>query len=313
MSGTTTSLRRVAVVGAGGLLGGPVLTALRSETFKSAFSDVVLLKRSSGTSTTEAPPRSDGVTIQHYDEENIESALANIDILINLIGPKGHATKDAFLKAIPKSQVKLYIPSEFGVDHDVHDFPHAEWDQKKHHAKLAKQVLTHTKMCRIFVGLFTEESIGPWFGLDGDKARYQAIGSADTLVSFSSLQDVGMAVASVCRLPYESVPERMHISSDTVSIRDVAHIMEQAGSPHITIEEIELAAFKEKTLASSSADPSQYLRFLVGEGKIKHTSDGLGNDNELVNPGESLWKWHTLTQYAQETNGHPWAGSKWTG
>lgn len=307
----TSELRRVAVVGASGLLGGPVLTALCSETFKSAFSEIVLLKRSPGANTTELSTRSDGTIVRYYEEKNLESALANIDVLINLIGPKGHATKDAFLRAIPNTKVRLYIPSEFGVDHDVHDFAHAEWDQKKHHAKLGKQVLTDTKMCRIFVGLFTEESIGPWFGLNGDTARYHAIGSATVPVSFSSLQDVGKAVASVCRLPYESIPDRIHISSDTLSVRDIAHTMEQAGSAPITVEELDLPDFKAKTLATASADPSQYLRFLMGEGKITHTSDGLGNDRELVNPGESFWTWRTMRQYAQEQSGRPWSNSGW--
>jgi hypothetical protein len=29
------------------------------------------------------------------------------------------------------------------------------------------------------------------------------------------------------------------------------------------------------------------------------------NDNELVNPGESKWKWKTIEQYAQEVGGMP--------
>jgi hypothetical protein len=32
----------------------------------------------------------------------------------------------------------------------------------------------------------------------------------------------------------------------------------------------------------------------------------LGNQNELVNPGEGLWKWKTMREYAKETKGGPW-------
>ena len=50
----------------------------------------------------------------------------------------------------------------------------------------------------------------------------------------------------------------------------------------------------------------------MGEGKIKHTIDGLGNDDELVNPGQSLWTWRTMRQYAEEQGGRPWADINWT-
>jgi hypothetical protein len=29
------------------------------------------------------------------------------------------------------------------------------------------------------------------------------------------------------------------------------------------------------------------------------------NDNELVNPGESKWKWKTMEEYAEEVDGMP--------
>ncbi|PIG80989.1 isoflavone reductase family protein, partial [Aspergillus arachidicola] len=35
----------------------------------------------------------------------------------------------------------MYIPSEFGVDHYIHDFPHLEWDAKKRHDELAREIL----------------------------------------------------------------------------------------------------------------------------------------------------------------------------
>lgn len=44
-------------------------------------------------------------------------------------------------------------------------------------------------------------------------------------------------------------------------------------------------------------------RFIIAEGKLDHSKD---NQNELVNPGESLWKWKTVDQYAKEVKGRPW-------
>jgi len=62
----------------------------------------------------------------------------------------------------------------------------------------------------------------------------------------------------------------------------------------------------ETTKDISSTDPARFLRFLMGERKIEHTTRGLGNSNESVNPGESVWKWKRMEEFAKETGGRPW-------
>lgn len=305
------SLKSVAIAGASGTLGKHVLSAFLQPEFRSSFSEIIVLKRPSASSKSDVYQDREGATIRTYDDSNLTAALEGVDVLISTVGPQGHEFKEKLVRAIPESNVELYIPSEFGVDHDVHDFDHAEWDQKKHHVEVAKTVLTTTRMCRIFIGLFTEESIGPWFGFNTNKAEYEVVGSADSLVTYTALDDVGRAVASVARLPLEKIPDRIHIAGDTISSSTLARIMEDAGSSTIKIQERDIEAFKNKAMGSRSADPSQFLRFLMGEGKINHTTSGLGNDNNLVNPNEKFWKWKTMTDYAKETKGRPWADSQW--
>lgn len=301
----------VAIAGASGTLGKHVLSAFLQPEFHSSFSEIIVLKRPSTSNNSDVYQAREGVTIRTYDDSNLAASLIGVDVLVSTIGSQGHKFKEKLVRAIPESNVKLYIPSEFGVDHYIHDFDHPEWDQKKHHVDIAKQILTTTRMCRIFIGLFTEESIGPWFGFHTNKAEYEVVGSADSLVTYTALADVGKAVASVARLPPENVPDSMHIAGDTISSRTLARIMEDAGSAKIKIQETDIQKFKEKANASKSADPSQFLRFLMGEGKINHTLSGLGNDNDLINPSETVWKWKTMTDYAKETGGRPWADSEW--
>ena len=42
------------------------------------------------------------------------------------------------------------------------------------------------------------------------------------------------------------------------------------------------------------------FRVLMGEGKLDWSGD---NQNELVNPNESIWKWKTVEDFAKETSG----------
>ena len=295
----------VAIVGAGGLLGKQVSKVLLSPTFRSSYANVIFLKRRpNGKSGDESI---DGAQTRFYDDNTISQALQGVDVLISTVGPAGHDFKDKLVDAISHSAVKLYIPSEFGVDHTVHDFLHPEWDRKKkHHDKLVATVPKTTKVCLIYIGLFLEDSIGPWFGLDTKNGIYESVGSPDKLISFTALGDVGNVVAQIARTPIDRIPQSLHISGDALTIRQLGAAMENAGSSPIQIKEIDLDDFKKKAVAEGTQDPAKCLRFLMGEGKIDHTMSGLGNDNELVNPDQQNWTWKTVAQYAKETSGRPW-------
>ncbi|ETN37018.1 uncharacterized protein HMPREF1541_08006 [Cyphellophora europaea CBS 101466] len=297
---------KVAIVGAGGRLGKHILSALLSPEFRSSYADVVVLRRS-GTESAVIP----NATVRTFEQDTIGDCIHDVDVLISAVGPTGHAFKDSLVNAMAKSSVRLYIPSEFGVDHTVHDFPHAEWDHKKLHFDLTQKFIPNVQVLRIYVGLFLEESIGPWFGFHTAADKYDCIGSADTPVSYTSLDDAGKVVAQVARMQMLPILEQIHIGGDTKSTRETAHIMQEAGAGKVKINELDLEKWKKATIEEGTADPSKYLRFLMGEGRINHTQEGLGNDNEIVNPGQTLWKWKTMMDYAQETKGKPWAEFKW--
>lgn len=307
----SSPLPTIALAGSTGYLGSQVLKVLTSTTFRSSFKDVIVLKRSSSKPQSESA--NDTYTTRIYDESDLSASLQDVNVLISTVGPTGHPFKDALLRSIPLCpNIALYIPSEFGVDHTAHDFPHEEWNHKKSHYDLAKSILpSHVKVCRIFIGLFIEASIGPWFAFDTKNAIYKAVGSADVPVSFTGLEDTGKVIASVARLPLEKVPEQVHVASDTLTIRELAKVMEEAGSDPIEIREVDLQKYKKGVIDEGTTDPSKYLRFLMGEGKVNHTAKGMGNDDELVNPGESVWKWKTMKEYADENKGRPWNDYDW--
>ena len=55
-----------------------------------------------------------------------------------------------------------------------------------------------------------------------------------------------------------------------------------------------MTEFKDKLMKKPAATSGPYLGFIMKEDKLNHSKVGLGSDNELVNPGESEWKWTTL-------------------
>lgn len=309
---TPTTRPVVAIAGATGHLGQHVTNAFLSSAFLDKFSEIILLSRKEPSLLQPSEVRTGvKVTTRTYNEDNLEEALQGVQILVNTIGPEGHRFKTKIAAALPRTKVKIYFPSEFGVDHYGHDFAHLEWYEKKKHLANAQPVINEMKICRIFCGLFLEDSIGPWFGLDTKNGKYTSVGPPTSPISFTSLHDVGKSIASLATFPEEKIPDIVHLAGDTRSIADIASIMQAAGAGQIDVGEIPYETYKAETTSEASWDPAAYLRFLMGDGNINHTSAGLGNDNELVNPGQRLWRWKTLEDLAKQTKGRPWNETVW--
>ena len=292
----------IAIAGATGKLGQHIANTVLSVQFRHRFSEVILLSRTEDSAQIQNWRAQPDVTVTTYNEDDLGAAIAHADILVNTISSKGHELKDKLAQVLPATKVKLYLPSEFGVDHTVHDFVQTFWDKKKHHADLAEKAGPDIKVCRVYCGLFLEDSIGPWFGYDVTKGKYESIGSADNLVAFTSREDTARAVVSLVLLPLEKIPAEIHIAGDNVCMKDVATMMEENGAAKAEIVPIDGPEFKAKTIAENSPNPMAYLRFLMGDGSIDHSASGLGNDNELLNSGETLWKWKTVKDLAKESS-----------
>ncbi|KAG7121929.1 Vegetative incompatibility protein HET-E-1 like [Verticillium longisporum] len=297
----------VAIAGGTGNLGYKIVQALLSDQLRPRFRELVVLARNDSEKT--ASLESKGAAIRLYSEGNLKSALEGVNVLINTVGATGHHFKEQLLRALPQSSVKLYFPSEFGVDHYVHDFAHDEWDAKKNHIRLAEELIPEIRVCRLFPGLFLEDSIGPWFGFHTKLNRYEAVGSPDEPTSYTSMHDVGRALAALAVLPPAEVPEKVHLAGDTKSVAEIARIMEQASEDQKPIEvtTLDLHPYKANLLANPEPMPEKYLRFLMGEGLINHTAGGLGNDNSIIEGDGGFERWKSIKEMALETKGKPWA------
>lgn len=319
-----TSLPTLAIAGATGHLGYHVTKSILMPEFKARFKEVFILSRSDSDKAQELVRA--GAKLRLYSEEDLPSALDGVDVLVNTyvyihlfpffsglrqsvcrVGSTGHAFKDKLLRAIPGSSVKVYFPSEFGVNHYVHDFSAKEWNLKKHHFELAKQLLNpDVKISRVYAGLFLEDSIGPWFGFNTKQGKYEAVGDANARTSYTALSDVGRALAVLASLPLESVPSEVHISGTNQSFNEIAQIMQSRGAGVIKVTTVPLEPYKASVIKEGSDHLDRYMRFLMGEGKIDHSAKGLGSSNEFINPEQKYWKWKNMEDLAVETHGKPW-------
>jgi len=58
----------------------------------------------------------------------------------------------------------------------------------------------------------------------------------------------------------------------------------------------------EEQLKTPAPSPLGHLKILIAEGKLDFSAE---NHNELVNPGQNVWKWETVEDYVREVVGKP--------
>ncbi|KAM0325786.1 hypothetical protein ACHAQA_007088 [Verticillium albo-atrum] len=71
-----------------------------------------------GSDASGLPAHVTAVQVDLDDHENLVAALQDVDIVISLVGHEGVASQHAFVKAIPATSVKLFVPSDLAARYD---------------------------------------------------------------------------------------------------------------------------------------------------------------------------------------------------
>ncbi|RBQ74991.1 hypothetical protein VDGD_02029 [Verticillium dahliae] len=103
------SFNRIAVHGHRGLFSATIVAAL----IASGAPVTVLYRPGSECSNIPAGVRT--IEVDPLDEDALVAALQDIDIVISLVGDKGVSNEFGFVKAIPRTKVKLFVPSDLGL------------------------------------------------------------------------------------------------------------------------------------------------------------------------------------------------------
>ncbi|KAH8766136.1 hypothetical protein F5883DRAFT_461018 [Diaporthe sp. PMI_573] len=103
------SMNRIAVYGHRGLFSSRIAAALVA----SGAPVTVLYRPESDASNF--PASVPKIKVDPFDEDALVAALQDIDIVISLVGDKGVDAEQGFVRAIPRTKVKLFVPSDLGL------------------------------------------------------------------------------------------------------------------------------------------------------------------------------------------------------
>ncbi|KAG8899150.1 hypothetical protein FRC01_010644 [Tulasnella sp. 417] len=237
------------------------------------------------------------------------AALRGTDVFISVIG--GATALDYmnnYAKEAVEAGVKVYIPSEYGIDHRVKtDVHHEIFDNKEAHHRYASSISGgKVKIVSLYVGGFLEDifRLGAILGIDTKNAVYTSFGSPDNLITFNSREDVSSSIVRISVLAAadpNSVPDFTRINGSAVSYNQLAALVGKARGTEIEVVEVKDAESK-KLLETDNPWARVWvaLRYIYGHGVIDFAKD---NANEILNPGQNYWKWKTIEEWVEETKG----------
>ncbi|KAG8946289.1 hypothetical protein FRC04_011919 [Tulasnella sp. 424] len=232
--------------------------------------------------------------------------LKGIDVVINAWGfTVPGDIKNALVKTAVEAGVKVYFPSEFGVEPHLLDIEAKIFQSKVAQANYAREVGKGSlKVIELYNGGFLGQ-IGlyaPAIGIDIPNRTVTSVGegSATVRVSLTSERDIAYsAVRLAIRAAQDpsSVADQVRISGTSTSWSHLAELLSKETGAEFEVKEVSDAPFREKI---EEGDFVAALRYSYGKGHVDLTT---GTSNELVNPGEELWKWETVEEYVKKTKG----------
>lgn len=291
----------VAIFGLNGALGATTIAAFQNPTFSNNFQLPIL-------AITRDPSNKVSTDVVKYVQGDIQDGkanlikeLANVDVAISLLPhtPEVLGSIEQILESVKPS---VYIPSQFGTDISASDtiFPGLAASKSNHSKKVRtfgiKVVDIYTSF---FVGGIWMYQVIGHIGADVKSKTVTYLGSPDSKFSYTSIDDIGRVVASVSSKAFSApkdFPDSVKVQSGFLTPAEVVHRYESTNNVKFEVKEIvprEQVFEEAKAIWAKGYDRTKFLYYINAL-----LSQGVGagvlfgeNDDEIVNPGESLWKW----------------------
>jgi hypothetical protein len=174
------------------------------------------------------------------------------------------------------------------LDHS-HWAPEPELPAKEEHAQRARS--WGLKTVQLFCGILLEPAMSnrSKFGISLSNGCIEAVlaqnGRSDPQITFTSTKDVGMVIASIARYDPGQLEDRITISGDTCTFRELAQRWEA-----LTRRPVQLAVRPLETYHAGN-EISKQRRLAAGKGYV----DLAKQHSAWVNNGE--WRWTKIEQY----------------
>jgi hypothetical protein len=160
-------------------------------------------------------------------------------------------------------------------------------------------------------------------GFFPERQAWYVPGDGNTPIAITSKVDIGKSIIELIRMSLsspENVPAKIRLAGTCRTPREIVDIFNRASKGKTQIKLIPLSDEESRVFLNKDNlkpppnlpegldlnliyDVASRVFRMAGAGGNLDFSER--NDNELVNPTESKWKWKTIEEYAEEVDGMP--------
>ncbi|KAF9811087.1 hypothetical protein IEO21_06664 [Rhodonia placenta] len=256
----------VAIVGATGNLGTDISEAFLKH-YRPHFSQVIAVVRDP-TSANARKLADAGAELRQIDTTNVvlsfARAFTGVDVVVSAVSMAPVEYHDALFDGALKAGVKVYFPSEFGMNYHLIEFrEYGEpiWDAKAQHVARARELAQgKIKIIVLATGLFAEYVLTlmpplnqPWFEFDAATLTFAFAGSPDSKLAITAKADIARSVAQLTLLalsPDLAVPDVVYVAGQNASYREIGQAIEgvsgESGAERkkVTLNAADLESYK---------------------------------------------------------------------
>ncbi|KAL7941023.1 hypothetical protein V8C42DRAFT_355804 [Trichoderma barbatum] len=275
------SIKNVAIAGATGYLGPAVVKAIKEVGFT-----VTILSRASSSSDVIF----DGVKLARIDYGSVDSlanALQGQNTVVSTLNHLYYDEQKALIEASEKAGVKIFIPSEYGLDVSISAVRAIPYLRAK---GLIQDLLKKSSMTYsiLYTGPFLEWGLN-YFFVDYKNATAHVWNGGDVSVGISALSDIGRAVANILLHPKETGNKELYIASAMGTQNEIVSAVREA-RPDLKLSvanhdsKSSLAAAYEADKAGRSGEFEVVRDFLASTIYGLEAEGGVpyGRDNDLL-------------------------------
>lgn len=275
----------VALAGANGYVGKALTNAL----LDAGFQPRLLTRPSSLESATLQEFKSRGASlhgISYDDQASIVQALTGVDALVSTVGAEALVSAQVpLVKAAKSAGVKLFWPSEFGVDFEE-DSPSPLVKSKKIVMKTLQEEGLPSAILNN--GGFPEYCFIPPLGFSFAEKKVTIWGDGNAKVSWTTVASVGRWLAGVLKsAPIEQLQnKKFNITGEVATLNEVVKLWEKKHNDKLQVDYRPVKELDDRI----AADPNDFLAVLPkawadGQVEIRATLDN------ALSPG---WKADTV-------------------
>lgn len=200
-------------------------------------------------------------------EDQLAAMFSGFDTLVSCLGfVAGAGTQLKLARAALQSDVKRFVPWQFGVDYDVigRGSPQDLFDEQLDVRHLLRNQ-SRVQWLIISTGMFTSFLFEPSFGVvDLSQNTVRALGSWDTAVTVTTSEDIGRLTASILFEP-TLVNQVVYTAGDTLTYGQLADTVDRLLDR--TVERIEWTIpALQASLAAAPSDPARKYRAVFAQG-----------------------------------------------